>query len=752
MSDLQAEIRRAQAGEASPEAVDDLRRRLLADSAARRAWLEEARFDREVERMVRARCERHALGFHSTELHVKVRQVLATRRAQQRWRVVLQGAIAALLLVGIGFAALALRAADSTAASPDLPRLVGVDGGEATALVEGVPFALAADVRATLRYADGTEFTLSGPARLVAGTAGGKELRLERGLIDCSVAPQPTDRPLRVFTSEATVTVVGTRFSVAAEASGGATVVVRSGAVAVEEAITGRRTRLTAGERLQIRGHDTDRDPAPTVVAQPHVRPPVPRLGLTMPAIGPDHPEAVFVDLVRHSTPWRGELRNGAGWRPGGPLQLRADGWIAALGPDQSAVMELAPGLVPALPAGIYRCLWSGRGMLEIEGRGRVVASAPGQMDLALDPGTGPLRLRLVATDHADPLRALRVLPPGFGAADAQSLHPRFLERSSGAGLLHLAWWGDQRLGHVATDWALRARGDAAPGDTARGVPYEDQIALANHLHADLWLSIPAHATPDYCRSLAELLTRELEPELAVVVELGVELWLPTSTSGADARERGVERGYPRAPAHLYYAADQLRILAPVFDAVLGQRVRLAWTTNQTERFFLDELVRHLGEDRELLDIVSIDGHFGGHLGEDTQDVLRMLAQDDDEIAPLIVAGALEHQQQRDELVAVCRGYGFEPWFHRIGAHPYPYDPLSWQPAVRERFERLATHRLLVPALVERARSDLARSEHTRVLLWLGIEGSPPIDPTRPTRDQVPTQQAFLQLHADWEP
>jgi len=64
-------------------------------------------------------------------------------------------------------------------------------------------------------------------------------------------------------------------------------------------------------------------------------------------------------------------------------------------------------------------------------------------------------------------------------------------------------------------------------------MPYEWEIRLANELGVDYWVNAPALATDEYFQRLAELVHRELDPELSVYVEWSNEVWNPAYGEGA---------------------------------------------------------------------------------------------------------------------------------------------------------------------------------------------------------------------------
>jgi len=150
-----------------------------------------------------------------------------------------------------------------------LPRLVG-DGGERP-LRDGEWVDVAeADRSIELRYADGTSVLAFGPARLCARTAegGGKELAVPHGLFSADVAPQAAERPLRVVTPAATLSVLGTTLDVAAAADR-TRLDVGAGRVAITRTADGRRAEVGAGQfatastKGTTAGADAELRPAP---------------------------------------------------------------------------------------------------------------------------------------------------------------------------------------------------------------------------------------------------------------------------------------------------------------------------------------------------------------------------------------------------------------------------------------------------------------------------------------------------------
>ena len=144
---------------------------------------------------------------------------------------------------------------------------------------------------------------------------------------------------------------------------------------------------------------------------------------------------------------------------------------------------------------------------------------------------------RIHTTDPADPLRNLRLIPPG--AVEGQDWHPDYLATLAGTRCIRGMDWlvsNDQSLApgvakYQKKTWAdedLRPwRGPAALVD------------LANTLHCDVWLCFPTFCVSalggatDYAPNLGAFVAANLDPSLTCWLEYVDECWnwmMPTGT------------------------------------------------------------------------------------------------------------------------------------------------------------------------------------------------------------------------------
>lgn len=129
----------------------------------------------------------------------------------------------------------------------------------------------------------------------------------------------------------------------------------------------------------------------------------------------------------------------------------------------------------------------------------------------------------------------IKVLQPGYSLAGYPTFRTEYLNllRNLSPGVIRLMDWTHTN-GSPDVDWSDRTMPTYATQSRAsgpgglqplKGVAWEYGIALANALHANIWVNIPAHATDDYVHQLATLLRKTLDPGLAIYVEYSNEVW-----------------------------------------------------------------------------------------------------------------------------------------------------------------------------------------------------------------------------------
>jgi hypothetical protein len=129
----------------------------------------------------------------------------------------------------------------------------------------------------------------------------------------------------------------------------------------------------------------------------------------------------------------------------------------------------------------------------------------------------------------------IKVLQPGYSLSSYPTFGASYLNllKTMSPGVIRLMDFTHTN-GNLVVNWADRAHvTDAtqarasAPGElqSLKGVAWEYGIQLANTLHANIWVNIPAHANDNYIRQLALLLHNTLNSNLSIYVEYSNEAW-----------------------------------------------------------------------------------------------------------------------------------------------------------------------------------------------------------------------------------
>ncbi|MBM4024813.1 MAG: hypothetical protein FJ280_05315, partial [Planctomycetes bacterium] len=226
-------------------------------------------------------------------------------------------------------------------------------------------------------------------------------------------------------------------------------------------------------------------------------------LGINLAGVTYWSSEIVFVDLFRHAQTFKSQAP-GKGYAQGGPLDLTADGWVRSLHGDghfADSIILSRPKL--GYPAGVYTCLYEGKGKIQFARRTKVVEEAPGQIKVQVNNDLDLLTLRITEIDPADPVRDIRVILPGFETTYwDQPFHPDFLRRWEKFKVLR--FMDLQRTNNSKqTQWSDRPAPQMQTQGSEAGVALEYLIQLANALDADPWFCMPHLATDDYIRHFA---------------------------------------------------------------------------------------------------------------------------------------------------------------------------------------------------------------------------------------------------------
>ena len=240
-------------------------------------------------------------------------------------------------------------------------------------------------------------------------------------------------------------------------------------------------------------------------------------------------------------------------------LDRDANGWVRSLPAANDTNVKfryvgaiLFAGDKGAHPAGVYTVLYEGKGQVEFApSHGSVVDSQPNRALIDMTNRVdSQLVIRIKATDPADYIRNIRVIPPGgvcsadkltvvASAGDCsgkgsfitmealsqtQAWYPKFLADLKGVRALRFMDWARVNSSTLK-NWADRPMKTDAFWSGPDGVPLGVMAGLANSLQADAWVNIPAQATDEYVRGAANLLKGQLNPQAQLILEYINEPW-----------------------------------------------------------------------------------------------------------------------------------------------------------------------------------------------------------------------------------
>ncbi len=134
--------------------------------------------------------------------------------------------------------------------------------------------------------------------------------------------------------------------------------------------------------------------------------------------------------------------------------------------------------------------------------------------------------MQVTNVSSSNPMDNFHLMMPGYGNGTTPEpmFTPDFLQSLKPFSDIRFMNWGQTNDSTLA-NWQDRVGPNAFLTDGPGGVPYEDMIELCNETGKDMWINIPALATPQFVQSLAQLISAQLNPSLNVYFEYGNEDW-----------------------------------------------------------------------------------------------------------------------------------------------------------------------------------------------------------------------------------
>jgi len=331
-------------------------------------------------------------------------------------------------------------------------------------------------------------------------------------------------------------------------------------------------------------------------------------------------PQWMFVDGFMQARDWIPQEVDSNVWDTKLPIATDSSGWVTSLSPNQAAATLLFTS--GHYPGGEYTVRYQGSGTLEFNWDAEVISEKPGEYILSVTPDKG-IYVRQLATDPDDPLRDVRLIPPGFlDTYEAEPFHPEFLARASQFKVLRFMDLQSTNNSPLV-NWVDRPLLTNSRQSSERGVALEHLIHLANTLHADPWFCMPHMANDAYVQAFAQMVDEQLDPDLRAYVEYSNEVWNGGFEQAAYAQTKGMELGLSDNPfeAQLRYYARRSTEVFAIWDDVFDDGDRLVRVLgSQAANPWVGTTIMDWENASEHADALAIAPYFGGPLGlPDTQ-------------------------------------------------------------------------------------------------------------------------------------
>ena len=268
-------------------------------------------------------------------------------------------------------------------------------------------------------------------------------------------------------------------------------------------------------------------------------------LGMNLPSLNYWTSAPLFVDAMKNASDgWLVQKANPATWSISGVAlpPMDADGYPVGLGSLPSEGYYLSTdaflGNGQHYPVGAYSLIFDGDGTVVVnQGGGHVTtvdqsgrAGLPHPVNIVSSP-LG-IVVSITRSDPADHVRNIRLIMPGFlNTYQSQPFNPAYLAGLQSSNTLRFM---DAMAtnGQAIQHWAARTTADYRTQTASGGLAVEYMVELANTLHENLWVNMPALAQDDYVQGFAQYVKDNLDPGLQVNVEYGNEDWNAGFSSG----------------------------------------------------------------------------------------------------------------------------------------------------------------------------------------------------------------------------
>ncbi|MEZ5536127.1 MAG: sugar-binding protein [Thiolinea sp.] len=499
-----------------------------------------------------------------------------------------------------------------------------------------------------------------------------------------------------------------------------------------------------------------------------------------------------FVDLFRQADPF---ADNTLELSDSEQVEYDEQGWPVRLNGAESGTKFIGKMPAAALPEGEYIVLYDGHGELRYGHDVERVEAEQGRQLIRFNPAQDgnpeeiDASLVITRSSESDPLRNIRILPPGGicqnnpyqwvsgadeCAADTRYLsfeyyyssilfNPDYLNFIRDFSVIRfMAMSGITR--NPERYWHERPNLQEATwggGYGERGAPLEIQVELANRMQADAWFNLPHAADDEYVRNFATYVRDNLAPGLKAYIEYTNEVWNTSFSHSEYTQKMGIEAGYSinSVEAGFQYYVQRAGEVFSIWEEVFGGRQRFvrvigSWDTRPD----ISRKLLGVYEGYKHADALAIAPYFGGNTkgyreASTVDEVLQLTGGPDsfrslEEILEHIHTQVEIAHQFGVKLIAYEGGQGLVDWATREpDQHPNPlFFAANRDPRMGPMYTRLLQG-------WKDAGGDLfVMFSSPRTCQWFGCWGLK--EHIRQPRSEAPKYNAtldFIEANRDWE-
>ncbi len=321
-----------------------------------------------------------------------------------------------------------------------------------------------------------------------------------------------------------------------------------------------------------------------------------------------------FVDIFKTAKAWHSATSST--WNDGRTIATDSNGNVTKLEAGQYARTLVLREIGGHYPIGEYNLTFQGEGQLEIGFAAKVLERQGNTIRLEVKKSGDGILIDIRSTNSQNPIRDIRLTLPGgicqgnhFKRVNSEKdcaekpflefkqhpeiiFNPDFLEKTKAYSALRFMDWAETNDSKLISSTKRPKATDASWG--VHGVPLEIMLELGNTLNQDVWLNIPHLADETLILEMAQIVNRNLKPNLQVFIEHSNEIWNGQFEQYRFAANKGKALANNEFESALLYHAEKTRAIGIIWKRELGNRVKIVFAGQAANPWTLERPLEYL--------------------------------------------------------------------------------------------------------------------------------------------------------------